>query len=220
MKRIDPAQTTRFEVPQLAAAQISRAARIGASTLHEAGGKIGALPAQIRALDPKFRVCGRALTVHSPGGDNLWLHRALAIAQPGDVMVVYASGAYDYGYWGEVMATAAQARGVAGLVMDGCVRDLTALRAMNFPVFARGTCMRGTGKDFGALGWINYPILLGDISVAAGDLIVGDEDGVVAIPSGRVDEVLNLAEQREAKEAQVMERLRRGETTLAIYGWE
>lgn len=220
MQRVDPALTTRRDVPRLTDEVLAQAAKVPSSTLHEAAGKIGVLPWQIRALSPEFRVCGRALTVHSPGGDNLWLHRALAIAQPGDVMVVYTSGVHDHGYWGEIMATAAQACGLRGLVIDGCVRDLTLLRDMGFPVFARGACMRGTGKDFAATGWINHPVLMGDVSVAAGDLIVGDEDGVVAIPYAQVEAVLQASAEREAKEAEVMARLRQGEKSVKVYGWD
>lgn len=220
MQRVDPALTTRLDAPRLSDALLERAAKLPSSTLHEAAGKIGVLPWQIHAMSPEFRVCGRALTVHSPGGDNLWLHRALAVAQPGDVMVVYTSGVHDHGYWGEIMATAAQACGLRGLVIDGCVRDITLLREMGFPVFARGACMRGTGKDFAATGFINHPVLMGDVSVSAGDLIVGDEDGVVAIPFAQVEAVLNAGVEREAKEAKIMERLRQGEKSVKVYGWD
>ena len=123
--------------------------------MHEAGGKIGALPSIIKPVAPAFRCCGPALTVHSPGGDNLWLHRALDVAQPGDVLVVHVSGAHEHGYWGEIMTTMAKVRGLAGLVIDGCVRDGVLLEQIGFPVFARGLCIRGTGKDYGAIGWIN-----------------------------------------------------------------
>src|SRR5690606_22642629 len=125
-----------------------------------------------------FRVCGPAVTVQSPGGDNLWLHRAIYAAEPGDVLVVHVSDKYDHGYWGEIMSTAAQVRGLGGLVIDGCVRDSTLLRSMTFPVFSRGLCIRGTGKDFGARGWVNYPLMIGGVTIQPGDLICGDEDGV------------------------------------------
>ena len=128
---------------------------------------------------------GPALTVHSPGGDNLWLHRALDVAQPGDVLVVHVSGAHEHGYWGEIMTTMAKVRGLAGLVIDGCVRDGVLLEQIGFPVFARGLCIRGTGKDYGAIGWIGEPVLIGDVTVSAGDLVVGDGDGVVAVPRAR-----------------------------------
>lgn len=219
MKRYDPALTTRTDVPRVPPDLVRAAARLPTATLHEAGGKIGALPSAIRPVAPAFRLAGPALTVHSPPGDNLWLHRALDIARPGDVLVVFCGGAHEHGYWGEVMATMAQARGLGGLVIDGCVRDGALLSQMGFPVFARGLCIRGTGKDFAAMGWINHPVTMGDVVVHAGDLVVGDGDGVVALPRERIEGILAAASTREAQEAAILERLRAGESTLDVYGW-
>jgi len=114
----------------------------------------------------------------------------------------------------------AQVRGLAGLVIDGCVRDGVLLGEIGFPVFARGLCIQGTGKDFGATGWINHPVMMGEIVVQAGDLVVGDGDGVVAIPSAKAAEVVAAAQAREADEAAILKRLQAGETTLAIYGFD
>ena len=219
MKRTDPALTTRLDVPRLPDALLAAARQLPTATLHEAGQKIGALPSAIRPLTPAMRVCGQALTVHSPPGDNLWLHRALAVSQPGDVLVVFASNAYEHGYWGEIMATMAQTRGVAGLVIDGCVRDGALLIEMGFATFSRGLCIRGTGKDFGATGWINHPVLLGDVRVEAGDLVVGDGDGVVVLPAARAAEIVAAGEQRERDEAAILARLKAGETSMSVYGW-
>ncbi len=219
MNRVDPQLTTRTDVPRLPAELLQAASTLPTATLHEAGGKIGALPSALRPLHPATRLCGQALTVHSPPGDNLWLHRALAISQPGDVLVVHVSGAYEHGYWGEIMATMAQTRGVAGLVIDGGVRDATLLTEMGFAVFSRGLCIRGTGKDFGATGWINHPVLLGDVSVHAGDLVVGDADGLVVLPAARAAQVVAAGQQRERDEAAILARLRAGETSMSVYGW-
>lgn len=219
MKHIDPALTTRLDVPRLPADLLAAAAKLPTATLHEAGKKIGALPSAIRQLAPGMRVCGQALTVHSPPGDNLWLHRALAISQPGDVLVVFASNAYEHGYWGEIMATMAQTRGVAGLVIDACVRDGALLAGMGFTVFSRGLCIRGTGKDFGAIGWINHPVPIGDITVHPGDLVVGDGDGVVVLPREHAAAIVAAGEKRENDEAAILQRLKAGETTMAVYGW-
>ena len=204
-----------FERPD--AATIAAARGLPTATLHEAGGRIGVMPSAIKPVAPAFRICGPAVTVHSPGGDNLWLHRAIYVAQPGDVLVVHVSAAYDFGYWGEIMSCAAKTRGLAGLVIDGCVRDGAILADFGLPVFARGLCIRGTGKDFGARGWINFPTLFGDLTVNAGDLVVGDTDGVVVIPRLRAREVVALAQQREAKEAAILDRIRAGEYTLEVY---
>jgi len=207
-----------FERPD--PALVKRAAAFGTATIHEAGGKIGALPPAIKPMDPSFSIAGPAFTVHSPPGDNLWLHRALAIAKPGDVLVVFTEGVYEHGYWGEIMSTAAAAAKLGGLVIDACVRDGALLGKVGFPVFARGLCIRGTGKDFAARGWLGAPLLLGDVTVEAGDLIVGDTDGVVAVPRAQVDTVLHKSREREDKEAETMRRLRGGETSLDLYGWD
>jgi 4-hydroxy-4-methyl-2-oxoglutarate aldolase len=211
-----PTVTSEIERPD--PALIDRARAFPSSTLHEAAGKIGALPSAIKPVAPSFRICGPAVTVHSPPADNLWLHRALYVARPGDILVVYVSGHYEAGYWGEVMSTAAKARKLGGLVIDGSVRDGALLEDMGFPVFARGLCMRGTGKDFDARGWINAPIQIEDIVVHPGDLIVGDTDGVVVIPRARIAETLDASTQREEFEAEVMRKLESGETTLDLLG--
>ncbi|MCA8094876.1 4-carboxy-4-hydroxy-2-oxoadipate aldolase/oxaloacetate decarboxylase [Burkholderia anthina] len=201
------------------AALLERARAFDTATLHEASGKRGALPSAIKPVAPRFRLAGPAVTVHGPGGDNLWLHRAIYAAQPGEVLVVSVSGATEHGYWGEVMSTAARARGLAGLVIDGCVRDGALLEAVGFPVFARGLCIRGTGKDFDAQGFINRATLIGDVIVQAGDLVVGDEDGVVVIARESAATTLDAAQNRVQAERQIMARLEQGESTLDIYGW-
>nr|WP_326537103.1 4-carboxy-4-hydroxy-2-oxoadipate aldolase/oxaloacetate decarboxylase [Pseudorhodoferax sp.] len=209
----------RDSIDRVDAATVAAARALPAATLHEAGGRIGVLPSAIKPVAPSFRICGPAVTVQSPGGDNLWLHRALYIAQPGDVLVVHVSGAHDFGYWGEIMSAAANARQLGGLVIDGCVRDGAVLADFGFPVFARGLCIRGTGKDFGARGWINHPVLFDDLVVQPGDLVVGDTDGVVALPRARAAEVVQLAQAREAKEAGIVQRIQAGERTLEVYNF-
>jgi 4-hydroxy-4-methyl-2-oxoglutarate aldolase len=199
---------------------VAAARSLSAASLHEAGGKIGALPREIRAIHPQFRICGTALTVHSPGGDNLWLHRAIYAAAPGDVLVVHCSGHHDHGYWGDVMASAAKSRGLGGLVIDGCVRDFTTLGEIGFPIFARGLCIRGTGKDREAIGWVNAPIWVGDVVVHPGDLIFGDSDGVVVLPKADSARIVAAAGVRDADEDLITRRIEAGETTLDIYQLE
>jgi 4-hydroxy-4-methyl-2-oxoglutarate aldolase len=149
--------------------------------------------------------------------DNMMLHRAIAAAGEGDVIVVYTSDFWEAGYWGEIMAVASRARGIAGLVIDGCVRDAEPITALGFPVFSRGLCIHGTTK-FGK-GTLNEPITIGQVTIQPGDIVVGDRDGVVIVPKGKTAEAIEKARAREEKEARVMERLRNGETTLEIYGW-
>jgi 4-hydroxy-4-methyl-2-oxoglutarate aldolase len=212
MKEHDSATTVRTAIERVEASVVETARTLPAATLHEAGGKIGALPAAIKPVAQGFRICGTAITVHSPGGDNLWLHRAVVLAQPGDVLVVYTNGVYEHGYWGEVMTTAAKVRGLAGLVIDASVRDADLLEQIGFPVFSRGLSIRGTGKDYGAIGWINEPVMIGNVTVNAGDLIVGDRDGVVAIPRKRAADVVEKAARREAEEAAICKRIEAGAT--------
>ena len=196
---------------------VAAAQGLSAATLHEAAGKVGAMPGAIKPVHPEFRLCGPATTVHGPGGDNLWLHYAIYAAQPGDILVVNCSGRPDHGYWGEVMSTAAKARGLGGLVIEGCVRDFTLLGEVGFPVFARGLNIRGTAKDREAGGWINSVTQFGDVSVSPGDLVVGDADGVVVVSRTVAAEVVAAARQRDLDELEICRRLEAGETTLEIY---
>lgn len=196
---------------------VERASALSSATMHEAGGKIGVMPYAIKPVHPEFRVCGPAVPVHSPPGDNLWLHYAIYAAQPGDVLVVYTEGKYDHGYWGEVMSTAAKARHLGGLVIDGCVRDYTLLKEVGFPVFARGQCIRGTAKDKTAYGAINRQLRFEGLAVNPGDLVFGDNDGVVVVPQDRAAEVVEASERRDAEELDICDRLMKGATTLDIY---
>ncbi|MFV3126163.1 RraA family protein [Niveispirillum sp. KHB5.9] len=193
-----------------------RAARQSTATVHEAAGKIGALPAALKPLCPNLRLSGPAFPVKSPPGDNLWLHRAIYRASPGDVLVVDAGDA-EYGCWGEVMALAAQVRGIAGLVIASGVRDSRRMVEMGFPVFASQIAIRGTGKDPDGAGTLNQPITLGETTINPGDWVLGDADGVVVIPASRAADIVEKAEGRDAAEQAIFARLRAGDSTIAIY---
>lgn len=193
--------------------------RHSSATLHEAYGQRGALPSAISALQPEMQVTGRAVTVASAPLDNLWIHRAIYAAAPGDVLVVSVGRAWTAGYWGEVLTRAALARRLAGLVIDGCVRDGAQLATLGLPIFCRGLSIRGTSKIESAPGGINRPTRLGEVLVEPGDLIVGDRDGVVCIAQDDVPEALAAAERREQKEAEIFRQLEDGASTLQIYGW-
>ncbi len=160
---------------------------------------------------------GPAFPVRTPAGDNLWLHRALVAARPGDVLVIDTQGGEEFGYWGEVMATAAVAAGIAGLVIAGGVRDVVALTALGLPTFAIGPCIRGTVKDPDGDGAISVPITIGTIAIEPGDLIVGDDDGVVAIPQAAANAAIAAAADRDRKEIDILAQLRAGMTTIDIY---
>lgn len=192
-------------------------AAFGAASVHEALGRIGALPQQIRRL-AGTGVCGPAFPVAATPHNNIALHDALVAAPTGSVLVVDTGGAYEAGYWGEVMTHAALARGLAGLVIDGCVRDVDRLQELGFPVFARGTCIRGTGKSRRPAGIVGGRIRVGEIVVDPGDVVLGDADGVVVVPAAELDTAVERTAAREAEEATIIDRLRAGESTLDVYG--
>lgn len=206
---------------KLTAEQIAAAAGLASSTIHEAAGRIGALPAAIKPVAPGMKICGPAFPVKGPPLDNLALHFGIDEAQPGDVIIADVGGHHEGGYFGEVMCTSAKALGLGGLVIDGCVRDGAELATMGWPVFARGLAMRGTLKDLNGDLYINQRITLGEAIIEPGDLVVGDTDGVVVVPNAMVDDVIAASIQREANEAETMKLLAKGETTLVkMRGWE
>lgn len=196
---------------------IKRLGAFSAATLHEALGKIGNLPSAIKPIAPGMRVCGPAYTVQTIPRDNKIIHRAYALAKPGDVLVVNCSGYYEAGYWGDLMSLGAKTKGINGLVIDACVRDADDIEAMGFPVFSRGLCIRGTSSLEG--GTLNQPIVMGEVIVHPGDIVVGDRDGVVVVPKDRIEEAIEKATARETREEWVREQLRQGKTSIEIYGW-
>lgn len=187
------------------------------ASLHEAAGRIGAMAAKIKPIYSGMRVCGPAFTVKCHPGDNLILHRALVLAQPGDVLVVDIDG-YEGGPFGEQMAVVAQVRGIAGMVIDGYVRDGLRIKELGWPVFARGLCMKGTVKE--AIGSINHPVSCGGVVVQPGDLVFGDDDGVVVIPREMAATAVDKAIAREAQEAESRELFLSGKTPWELAGFE
>jgi 4-hydroxy-4-methyl-2-oxoglutarate aldolase len=196
---------------------MSRWSALSSATIHEAAKKAGALPAAIKPLTPNLTLAGPALPVSSPPGDNLWLHRAIYVAAPGEVLVIDTSGGIEFGYWGEVMAVAAQQRMIAGVVITGGVRDSQRMVKMGFPVFSGAVCIRGTGKSPTGRGTIGEPITIGEVPVHRGDFVFGDADGVVVIPVERAAEVISESERRDTAEIEIFSRLRAGDTTIDIY---
>jgi len=171
---------------------------LASATIHEASGRKGYIDCAIKPIAKGIKICGPAFTVQCAPGDNMMLHKALERAQPGDILVVSVGGAYDYGYFGDLMATSALAKKVGGLCIEGCIRDSEEIIKSGFPVFARGFCIRGTGK--GTLGVVNYPTVFGGQMINPGDLIVGDDDGLVAVRREDCEEVLLKSRQRVEKE--------------------
>lgn len=208
----------RRDVPRCDPALLRAYEGQAAATVHEAMGRRGALDPAIKPLAADMTVCGRALTVRCHTGDNLMLVKAVSMAGPGDVIVADMGSAVASGPFGEVLAVECMARGAAGLVVSCTVRDSREIIRMGFPVFSAGLCVRGTAKA--TLGTINHPICIGGVIVRPGDLIVGDADGVVVVPLEEAPDILRLAEERTAKEAAVMDRLRAGESLFDIYGYQ
>ena len=197
---------------------LKQLSQFSAATIHEALGKYGNLPSAIKPISSTMKVCGSAYTVKTMPRDNVLLHRAYAYAKPGDVIVANCSGFYEAGYWGDLMSLGAKTKGINGLVIDGCVRDANDIEAMGFPVFSRGLCILGTSNH--GDGFLNEPIVIGDVLINPGDIIIGDRDGVVVIPQNRITEAIEKSAAREAKEENVRRQLREGKTSLQIYGWD
>lgn len=188
------------------------------ATIHEAMGQKGALDPAIKPLASTMKLCGRALTVQCHTGDNLMLIKAVSMAQKGDVIVADMGSAAPSGPFGEVLAVECMSKGVAGLIVSCAVRDSKEIVRMGFPVFSNGICVRGTAKA--TLGTINHPVCCGGVAIKPGDILVGDADGVVAVPLEDAPQTLKLAQERVQKEALVMERLKAGESLFDIYGYQ
>lgn len=186
------------------------------ATLLEAAGTFIDIDPSIHAAWPGARLVGTAFTVQGAGGDNLALHLAVLRASAGDVLVVDAAAA-PYGHWGEVLTVAAQARGLSGLLIDGGVRDRQELSTLGFPVFSRNNAIRGTRKDFP--GVFGGEVHVGGRAINPGDLIVGDADGVVAVPPEDIARVLDAADERVAQEQEHLQRLRVGSRTIDLYSF-
>jgi 4-hydroxy-4-methyl-2-oxoglutarate aldolase len=184
------------------------------ATLYGAAGHVGMVDPAIRPSWPGARICGIAATVQCPPGDNLMLHHAVAAATP-SVVIVANIGCYLLaGAWGEILTVAAQAKGVAGLAVDGAVRDIAAISEKGFPVFSRGLAIGSCTKE--RFGGLNVPIQFGGVTVRPGDIVLGDIDGIVIVSQERADEILAAATARQAREAEIMEQLRNGKTTIEL----
>jgi 4-hydroxy-4-methyl-2-oxoglutarate aldolase len=173
---------------------------LGTATVYEAQGAKGALDNGMKPIDPTIRLAGPALTVDSRPADNLILHYAVLKAKPGDVLVVDAKGFMEAGPWGDVLTLQAMKLGIAGLVINGCVRDANLIIDLGFPVFCRGLSIKGTGKN--QPGKVNVPICIGDAVIRPGDIIVGDRDGLVVVAQDEVDMAIANSIAREDKEVQ------------------
>jgi len=201
--------------PDAAAAEVCDAlARHGAATLGECGAH--RMRPRIRPVWPGASLVGPAVPVRCTPGDNLAIHVGVTQAPPGSVLVVDVGDLPEFGYWGEVLTTAAGTAGIAGLVIDGCVRDVDALAAHGFPVFSSGIALTGATKH--RSGAVGAPVTVGDAPVAAGDWVVGDVDGVVVVPAAALGAVRAAARARTDTEAGLFRQLRAGRTTVELLG--
>lgn len=175
-----------------------------------------AMDGGIQPLDPKMRLVGQARTIRCTVGDNSALHAALDLAEPGDVLVADAGGYLGNAIWGGLMTEAAKRKGVAGLVIDGCVRDRLEIVASQFPCFVRGTVPAGPHKNFG--GEIDCPIACGGVVINPGDLVIADADGVTIVPLSKVETVLADYLGLKKKETYALAGLEAGGTLADIYG--
>lgn len=193
----------------------AKLASFGVATVSECYDKQGVMDPLIRPIAHGNPIAGVAVTVKCFDADNLMLHAAISICKPGDLLVVSTNTQTMNGYFGELMATSAKSIGIVGLVIDGGIRDTRALIDMEFPVWSRYICVTGTSKT--NPGWVNSPIVCGGVSVLAGDFVVADDDGVVAVPRDSVGEVIEKCESRTKREDEVRERLKKGELSMNIY---
>jgi 4-hydroxy-4-methyl-2-oxoglutarate aldolase len=197
-------------------AVVARLAAAGSATVHEAIGRRGFAGAGLRPIQQGRRVAGSAVTVSCHPGDNLMIHAAVEVVQPGDVLVVTNTAPSTHGMFGELIATSLMTRGVSTLIIDAGVRDTHELRDIGFAVWSQHVSCQGTVKA--SPGSVNVPVVLGGVTVNPGDVVVADDDGVVVVAREEAEWAAAQSEARTAKEEAARARLGAGELGVDMYG--
>lgn len=188
---------------------VAQASTFPAAILADVAGRRGALHGRIRALHPRMRMAGTAITVEVRPGDNLMIHAAMSLAKPGDVLVIDGKGDLNAALMGTIMITACRKLGIAGVVIDGAVRDVLEIEEMGYPVFSAGSNPNGPTKL--APGRIGHPVTVGGVTVHAGDFVLGDADGVVVVERDKIASLLPLAAKKVKDEAERIAGIHQGD---------
>jgi 4-hydroxy-4-methyl-2-oxoglutarate aldolase len=204
------------QIPRPEASAVEQLRAHGVATVHEAIGRRGLLAPEVRPIQRGTRIVGPAVTVHAQSGDNLMIHAAVEVIEPGDVLVVTTTSPSTDGMFGELLATSLDVAGCIGLIIDAGVRDVAELNEMGFPVWSRAVHAQGTVKA--TPGSVNVPVVCAGQLIEPGDVVVADDDGVVCVPRSQVAPAAQASAAREDREASVRERLAAGELSVDIYG--